>query len=174
MDCTVDDIVTLFTFNAADGLMEEQKETDYTVNGVFNRLNEEDEDQLSQIDEWKSKIIEWIRSEHVDGRKMKVESLQNLALKMKDALTSDEAVDQSVLTASCSSILKICRRSPVHRILSMAKRMEMCSLWRYSGRIAGILGISMIGHLELVRKRISRRREVMLELIADGVFSFSL
>ena len=65
-------------------------------------------------------MVEWIRIVNIDGRKLKMESLHNLAQDVTTALLRGSAEDRNSLISPCKTILKLCRRCPVQKILELA------------------------------------------------------
>ena len=123
-DCSVDDVVILLTFEPIHDSTDEEKHDDGIIEGVFSRFSKRkafksEYQMLSEINEWRTKLMEWVRRERVDGRKMKMEILESLAEQMRVAMNSESVDNLKSLGSSCITILKLCRLSPVHRILEM-------------------------------------------------------
>ena len=125
-DCTVDDIVTVLLFMAEDDDEEKERDSDHeAVDGVFSRfqkLGGNDLESMAEVVEWREKMVEWVRSEGVDG-KVIADSLNDgeLIEGMKRALVPDDDGTAS-LDGACGSILNLCRKHPVHGLLAAAKQ----------------------------------------------------
>ena len=125
-DCSVDDIVTLFLFEADDD--DDEKERDSgrgPVDGVFCRfekLGRDHTESMTKIVEWKEKMVRWILTEKVDGIKLMETNNKELIEGMQTALNvrsdSNEFPDRA---AACATILDLCRQSAVHEILHNVK-----------------------------------------------------
>ena len=125
-ECTVEDIVTVLMFTANDDDEEKEREfVDDSVDGVFSRfqkLGGNDLESMAEVVEWREKMVEWVRSEGVDG-KVIADSLNDgeLIEGMKRALVPDDDGTAS-LDGACGSILNLCRKRPVHGLLAAAKQ----------------------------------------------------
>ena len=170
-ECTVEDIVALLTFERGNGLIEDEKnEMDLDVDGVFVRFaNSEmfsfDFNEMSKINKWRETVVKWIRTGQVDGRILKSESVQLLAAEIATILLPSAEEERNALHAPCTIILKLCKQCPVHCILEMAaklsaKQSDVEQRWRSIGRVAGILGRSVIRSLTIARENILETRRL--------------
>lgn len=97
------------------------------VNGVFAEFEQnttKTAKQLRAIDGWKQKIVEWIREENLDGKKLMEISVNKLSRKMRLKLVpgvDEKSKEFRKLTGATQKILKICRKTSVDRILTQAK-----------------------------------------------------
>ena len=129
-DCSVRDIVTLFMFEVDGNGDDDEKESDSgrdNVDGVFSRFEKRggvDMECMQNIVEWKEKIVEWIRTEKVDGKMLMDRDYEDLIEGMKIALNIGNEANDSV-GKSCGAILDLCRQSAVHEILEMFKQREI-------------------------------------------------
>ena len=172
-ECTVEEIVTLLTFQRDNPLMEDEKnEMDSVdVDGVFSRfasseMFRSDFDEISKIDKWRDIVVKWIRVEKVDGRRLKSDSIHILAAEIAATLTFNSAEESNTLQLPCTTIPKLCKLCPAHLILEMdaklsAKQSAVEEQWRSIGRVAGILELSVIRSLSIARENIleTRRRD---------------
>ena len=137
--CSVEDIVILFTFKADDDADEKERNSDREeVDGVFCRFEKRDgndADSILEVVEWKEKIVEWIRSDNMDGKKMMETDNEQLIEGMKRALNvgsdDDESLDNALVV-----ILDLCRQSAVDEIL------ERIQVIRERGVICKMDGVS--------------------------------
>ena len=164
-ECSTEDVVALLIFERNDDSLEDDGDAD----GVFSRFAQmqslgEDFSAISRISEWREKLIEWVRAVNVDGRKLKMVSLHNLAQDMTTALLRGSREDRPSLISPCMTVLKLCRRCPVQQGLQMAaaeaqrKLSESEERWRFGGRVAAILGSSVIRSLKIARQSILERK----------------
>ena len=114
-ECTVEDMVTLFEFEAAEKKEdEEEEENEVVINGVFAQFEwvpSKGATAMRNVEGWKEKIVEWIREEKVDGKKIKETQSAVLIKGMRTKLVPDHKSKASkALFGGCSSILKICRK----------------------------------------------------------------
>ena len=93
------------------------------MNGVFAQFEMVDSKagvKLREIAEWKSKIVEWIREQEVDGNKLKNTANKVLNVTMRAKLESDEKLAKK-LNGPCGKMLNVCKKMPVHKVLEAAK-----------------------------------------------------
>ena len=76
--------------------------------------------RMTQIDGWKERVVEWIREENVDGKKMKETANKVLNRTLRLKLEPDEKKAKK-LNGPCGKILNICKKMPVHKVLEAAK-----------------------------------------------------
>ena len=121
-ECTVEDIVTLLTFDAVDDGMSRNLGSD-SVDGVFSRFKKmggDDTECLLEIDDWKEKIVEWVRNEGVDGAEMTEMEIQDTALLLANALLPDDMslskkkTLRRALKRQCVSILSLCKNTDIY------------------------------------------------------------
>jgi len=126
-ECTVEQIVTLFEYRAPD--VEEKKDDDQPVpveelvDGVFaqiERVTAKATVKMTQIDGWKEKIVQWVRDQQIDGKKLKETANKELNKTMRIALEPDEKAAKK-LNGPCGKVLNVCKKMPVHKVLEAAK-----------------------------------------------------
>ena len=106
-DCDVEQIVTLFEFR--DGIFA-QFETEMTT-----KTN-----KITKIDGWKKKIVEWIREQDIDGKKMMDTNIKELNKAMRIKLEPNEK-NANKLYGACLLLLVWCRKKiSVHDVLQAA------------------------------------------------------
>ena len=130
--CSVEDIVSLFVFEAEDDDDDEEKESAFEpktagLEGVFRRFEKREEGLYMQSlmeTGWKDRIVQWIRKEEVDGEKLTVTANEKLVVGMKLALNvkSDQYGSMEKL---CALMLDMCRESDVANILRIAKKRQV-------------------------------------------------
>ena len=76
--------------------------------------------QMTQIDGWKEKIVEWIREQNINGKKIKKTANKKLNETMRIKLEPDEKASKK-FTGPCTKMLNICKKMPVHKVLKAAK-----------------------------------------------------
>jgi len=123
-ECTVEQIVTLFTFVNEDEQKDDaDKPAEETVNGVlayFEGTDSKAGKNLMAIAEWKEKIVEWIQEEKVDGKMLKEKNNKEMNKTMRAKLESDEKKAKK-LNGPCGKMLNFCKKMPVHKVLEAAK-----------------------------------------------------
>lgn len=166
VECTTEDVVTLLLFqkDAYADFFDDGSKAD----GVFSRFTRmqsfrENFNEMSKINEWREKLVEWFRTGNVSGRILNMDSTHTLAQDMATVLIRGCEETQTSLIAPCMIILKLCRRSPVHRVLEnaekiKAKRLEIEERWRLSARVASILASALIRTLDIARKHLEQSR----------------
>lgn len=127
-ECSVEDIVTLFTFvNEDDQKQDDERLPDEeTVNGVFayfEGLDTKSGRNLMSIDGWKDRIVEWIYEQNIDGRKLKEKNNKEINRTMRAKLEPDEKRAKR-LNGPCGKMLNFCKKMPVHRVLMAAKAQK--------------------------------------------------
>jgi len=134
-ECTVEDVVTLFTYKADDDQKEDpDADTDAdVVDGVFAQFEAKGGagfKNIAKVDGWKDKIVDWIRKNEVDGKKMTETAPKNLTPGMKSALIPDDELNEKgkqknkVLGGPCGRMLTICKKIPVHMVLTAAQAVK--------------------------------------------------
>ena len=128
-ECTVEDMVTLFEFEAAEKKEdEEEEENEVVINGVFAQFEwvpSKGATAMRNVEGWKEKIVEWIREEKVDGKKIKKKDSREILKKMKMKLVAEEDTAAfKKISGPTSKLLKICRTLPVHQVLEAAKAQK--------------------------------------------------
>ena len=127
-DCSVEDIVTLFMFKADDDDDEKERNSDREdVDGVFCRFEKrggDDMEYITKVMQWKEKIVQWIRSEKVDGKKLMETDNEQLIEGMKKALNI-ESDDNESFDSVFAVILDLCRQSAVDEILKNVKQRKV-------------------------------------------------
>ena len=106
--CTVEQIVTLFTF-AFDGVFAQ-----------IEKMKTNMAEKLMRIVGWKEKIVEWIREQEIDGEIMEETPIKELNMTLRIKLEPDEKAAKR-LNGPCSRMIKICKTMPVHKVLKAAK-----------------------------------------------------
>ena len=124
-ECTVEEVVTLFEYEAEEKKSDDDAED--VVNGVFAQIDGMKIGlHLKGIDEWKEKIVGWIREEQMDGKKMKELSIHILRNEIKTRLVSDhQSAAFKKLNGPSAKLVKLCRSIDVHRVLLAAKSQSM-------------------------------------------------
>ena len=120
-ECSVEDIVTLLTFEGVDDGKEDDSDREPVV-GVFSdfeKLNEDDLESLEQIGDWKSKIVDWVQTEEVDGKEMTENSNEEMAAELSSVLS------QNVSTGSKRKMLKRALKTQCLSILNLCKNMNI-------------------------------------------------
>merc|ERR1719204_2372382 len=133
-ECSVDDVVTLFTFEAEDEAKDDDAKevpVEELVDGIFSQFEKTSDKgagkKLMAVDGWKEKIVAWIRSEALDGQKMKEMATKKLAPGMKNAIIPDDVMNDAgkqankQLGAPCNKMLNRLKKMPVHKVLEAAK-----------------------------------------------------
>ena len=126
-DCSVEDVDTLFTFEAGDDDDEKTRESDREmVDGVFSRFEKRGRSDLQcmiEIAQWKEKIVEWVQTEKVDGKKLTETADEELIDRMEEALSNDADVevivmdDDEPVARACGVMLRLCKTCSVYEIL---------------------------------------------------------
>jgi len=127
-ECTVEEVVTLFTFVPA---AEEKKDDDEVqLNGVLNHFEgsaqNKNRDRVMAVDGWKEKIVDWIRKETIDGPKITGTAVKNLTPGMRAVLIPDTEINEkgkktnTALNGPCGKMLNYCKKMPVHKVLEAA------------------------------------------------------
>jgi len=124
-ECSVEDIVTLWTFVNPDEQKDDaDKNPEELVNGVmafFENKKSKAGDNLMAIEDWKGKVVEWIRENEIDGKKLKAANAKKvLSQGMRDKLEPD-ATKAKKLNGPCGKMINFCRKMPVHKVLEAAK-----------------------------------------------------
>lgn len=131
-ECTVDDIVTLFTYRAEEQKGDDEKEKDKdaeVVDGVFAQFEAQGGGGLKKMEtagDWKTKIVEWIREYELDGEKITNTPPKQLTPLMRSKLIPDEELNDKgkpknkQLTGPTGRLLTICKKLPVHKVLTAA------------------------------------------------------
>ena len=123
-ECTVEQIVTLFAYRAVN--VEAQEDDDVSqlvVDGVFAQIERQTSMatvQMTQIDGWKEKIVQWIRRKKIDGKKIKTTTNKELNMTLRIQLVPDERASKR-LNGPCTKMFNICRNMPVHLVLRAAR-----------------------------------------------------
>jgi len=133
-ECSVDDVVTLFTFEAEDEAKDDDAKevpVEELVDGIFSQFEKTSDKgagkKLMAVDGWKEKIVAWIRSEALDGQKMKEMATKKLAPGMKNAIIPDDVMNDAGKQANkqlggpCNKMLNRLKKMPVHKVLEAAK-----------------------------------------------------
>ena len=143
-ECTVEDIVTLFTFVNESENKEDYDENDVDsrgnilaevrVNGVFAQFEEQTAKgnvEMRQIDGWKEKTVKWVREQQVNGKKLIENYCEDVevrrafkkhvvnALRIKLEPNDEKAAKR--LNGPTGRMLNICKKMPVHKVLEAAK-----------------------------------------------------
>jgi len=130
-ECTVDDVVTLFTFKAEEQKEDPDQDKDaQVVNGVFAVFEAKGGNGLknmSGIEDWKGKIVQWIRDNDIDGKKVVETAAKHLTPGMKNALIPDDQLNDKgkplnmILGGPCGRLLSTLKtKTPVHKVLTAA------------------------------------------------------
>ena len=107
------------------------------VNGVFAQFEQNTsgkvQGKLRGIEGWKGKILQWIRDQEIDGKKLKETANKELNKTMRIAFEPDEKAAKK-WNGPCNKMLNICKKMPVHKVLEAAKvqksiypEVEVCS-----------------------------------------------
>lgn len=133
-ECSVEDVVTLLALERSDDGLDERRDDvniGNIVDGVFARFTRSETfkmefNEISKVKEWRRKLLDWARTERMDGGKVKMWSHQGLAEQMAETLIADSVNNERSLqlVPPCVSILRLCRWCPVHRILEEADVMR--------------------------------------------------
>ena len=127
-NCSVEDIVALFMFKAEDDDDEKERNSDReNVDGVFCRFEKrggDDVKSIMEVVEWKAKIVEWIRSEKVDGKQLMETDNEQLIKGMERALNIESNGNES-LDRAFGVILDLCQQSAVVQILKNVKEQKV-------------------------------------------------
>ena len=121
VDCSVEEVVTLFTF-VADTEDDEKEDDDVQrddVNGVFaefERWTDKNAMRLMEVDGWKEKVVEWIYEESIDGRKIHETPNKNLTKTMRSKLNPNDAKSAKKLNGPCGRMLNLCRKINVFQL----------------------------------------------------------
>ena len=94
------------------------------VDGVFaqiERVNAKLTVKMTQIDGWKEKVVEWIREESINGRKIRETANKDLVKTMRVKLEPNDSKKAKKLNGPCYKMLNICKKMPVHEVLQAAK-----------------------------------------------------
>ena len=122
--CSVEDIVSLLTFEADDDGKESGLDSK-AVNGVFAHFESVTSGNreymtMTLIKDWKKKIVRWVRSENMDGKMLTNNTNEKLIESMTRVLLSvDNDISES-LGKCLRAILSLLRMCPVHDILSLS------------------------------------------------------
>lgn len=82
--------------------------------------------QLRNIVGWKEKIVEWIREEKVDGKKIMETPDRELTVEMRKKLVDDpKSAAFKRLNGPSKKLLRICKSLPVHEILKKNKNSNV-------------------------------------------------
>lgn len=93
------------------------------ANGVFAQFEKATNKAavaLREIEEWKEKIVEWIREEEIDGKKLKEISKKALNVTLLVKLEPNEKAAKK-LTGPCGKLISICKKMQVHEVLQKAE-----------------------------------------------------
>lgn len=93
------------------------------MDGVFaqiERVTAKATIKMTQIDGWKEKIVQWIREQEIDGKKLKEMPTKELSKMMRFALESNEKAARKMY-GPCAKVLNVCKKMPVHNVLEAAK-----------------------------------------------------
>ena len=143
-ECTVEDIITLFTYRAEEKKEDDEDEaqgsgyrwgdTATTVNGVFAIFESQGGGGLKKMNtagDWKTKILDWIREYELDGEKLVNTPPKQLTPLMRSKLIPGEELDErgrpknKKLTGPCGRLLTICKKLPVHLVLTAAAQNDI-------------------------------------------------
>lgn len=112
------------------------------MDGVFaqiERMKTTATVKITQIDGWKEKIVEWIRDQEIDGKKIKEMQIRELNKTLTTTLKSDEAAAKK-LNGPCTKMLQLCRKMAVHKVLEASKqqRSELILIERQNSVISDV------------------------------------
>ena len=134
-ECTVDEIVTLFTYRA-EARKEDVNEHDgdvVAVNGVFAIFEAQGGGGLRKMEtagDWKTKIVEWIMEYGLDGEKIVNTPPKHLTPLMRSKLIPDEELNargkpkNKQLTGPTGRLLNICKKLSVQLVLTAAQKQN--------------------------------------------------
>ena len=94
------------------------------VDGVFaqvERMKAKATVRMTQTDGWKEKVVEWIREERINGRKIRETAIKVLVKTMRAKLEPNDVKKAKKLNGVCGKMLNICKKMPVHEVLQAAK-----------------------------------------------------
>ena len=85
---------------------------------------------IGKVERWKDKIVGWILENDIDGKKLTETAPKQLTPGMKNALIPDDVLNErgkranKVLSGPCGRMLTICKKLPVHEVLTAAAAQE--------------------------------------------------
>ena len=141
-ECSVEDIVTLLTYEASD----DRKESEYgneSIDGVFSRFEKSGVDGiecLTEIEQWKEKIVEWMRSEEMDGKELTEMGIQDMASELSTALMPSDVTGfkrktlKRALKEHLCCILNLCKNIDIFQFfkaVTMEREDEQRKLMEY-------------------------------------------
>ena len=127
-DCSYQDLITLFTFQADDSDNDDEEKAFHSRSddGVFARFEREggsNVHKMREIDDWKQRIIEWIGREKISGEKLS-------GIAIRNALVSSDVFDDKgnrvykQWNEPCRVLMRICNGSAVSDILKAAEAQK--------------------------------------------------
>jgi len=132
-ECSLEEIITLFTYKAPGGGDDDEKKGDdkdkEVVDGVFAQFEAKGGaglKNIAKVDGWKEKVVGWLKDNEVDGKKLTETAPKALTPGMKNALVPDDQLNDKgkpankVLGGPCGRMLTICKKLPVHKVLTAA------------------------------------------------------
>jgi len=129
-ECTVEEVVTLFTFVPADDDEKKDDAAEVVLDGVFcafEKKKNKAQHNVCAIEEWKEKLIGWIREDNIDGKTLHDGNNKMFSPKMKNALIPDTVLNDKgkpanqVLGGACGKMLTFVKKMPVHQVLKAAE-----------------------------------------------------
>ena len=133
-ECSPEELITLFTFEASNSEDDEKKDSGTRLDdGVFRRFERiggRNVLQMRQIDDWKQKIVEWIKREKINGKLLGRVAMVR-ALSSNDINVPHRGADiqaqytNKQLNHPCRILMRICKESPVSYILKAAEAQKL-------------------------------------------------
>ena len=109
------------------------------VNGVFSQIERlvvtgsKTIMKLTQIKGWKNKVIDWIREQNIDGKKLSKTATKELSKMLRLKLVPNDEKASKKLNGPCGKIIFICKRIPIHKVLvaAAAGTQSMCLIYSH-------------------------------------------
>ena len=167
-DCTVDDVVTLFTFandNEQKEMIDGRVAVEKRVNGIFAQIEQSTEKAIIQITHvrgWKRKIVAWIREQEVDGKKIQETQAKHLYRTLRIKLEPKDKRAAKRLNGSCEWMFNTCKEMKVHQVLEAAKSPKWLFTRKLSLRDITNAVINM-NRANMMRLRNMKRPDVSIQ-----------
>ena len=126
-ECSAQELITLFTFEANDSDGDEKKELEARRDdGVFARFdNHVMVHKMEHITGWKQKIVDWIQREKINGKMLSSRTIQEALL--SHAMPPDKPRLIKQLQSPCRTLIRLCQESAVSAILKAAEAQSLPS-----------------------------------------------